>query len=96
MSNNDMFGRVLKYINQTEMHVLEDTDYEFMYNNGQNDEFDVVAQMLAFLQMTCFKEIIESKYGHAIINIRMRAVNAELWYKKFRNRIDINYNFYIH
>jgi len=80
MANVDMFETILRYTKQTEMKVLQEIDYALMYNNGENAEFDTIAQMLAFLQMTCFAEIIASKRAHAIFDIAVRYANAELWY----------------
>lgn len=96
MSNAAMFGQVLRFTGQVEMYVLEAVDYAYVFHKGQNNDFDEAAQMLAFLQMTCFVEISLSGINHGITEIDIRAANAELWYKRFRNRIDPDHNFYTH
>lgn len=96
ISNLDMFGTILRYTKKTEMYVLDDIDYSFVFHNGQDNDFDNIAQMLAFLQMTCFTEIRASKFAHTIDDIEIREANAELWYKRFSNRINSAQKFYIH
>ena len=96
VSNSEMFKEILRYMDLDEINILENLNYEFLYENCISEEFDQINQRVAYLQMVCFREIPDYMDDHGIHSIEVKEANAELWFKRFSARIDPDRKLYLH